>query len=45
MPKNSLGSDDWKRKKQIKTMIWVIVAAVVFGCAVAGFILLSANKR
>jgi hypothetical protein len=45
MPKNSLGREDWKRKKQIKTVIWVIVAAVACGCLAGGFILISAYKK
>jgi len=45
MPKKSLGRDDWKRKKQIKTMIWVLFAAMAGGCLVGGLILYSAYKK
>jgi hypothetical protein len=45
MPIPTLSRDDWKRKKQIKTVIWVTLAAVLFGCVAGGFILFAAYKK
>jgi hypothetical protein len=36
---------DWQRRKQIKTMIYVIAISLVIGSALAGFILYEAYKR
>jgi surface polysaccharide O-acyltransferase-like enzyme len=51
MPLNFLGrllmprQTDWQRKKQIKTMIWVVVTALVFASCVAAVLLYQNSKK
>ena len=51
MPLNLLGKAlfprhaEWQRKKQIKTILWVILAALVFAVAVATIMLFQNSKR
>jgi len=45
MPKTSIGNADWKRKKQIKTIFWVVVTAMLFSSLVGGVIFYLNTKR
>jgi len=45
MPKKSLGRDDWKRRKQIKTILWVVFAAVICGGLVGVAIWFASFKK
>jgi hypothetical protein len=36
---------DWQRKKQFKTIFWVVIASVIFGVIVGGFMLFAAYKN
>jgi hypothetical protein len=45
MPKKSLGRDDWKRRQQIKTILWVVFAAVIGGGLVGVAIGLASYKK
>jgi len=42
---NFLGRSNWKRKKQVNTMILVVLAGMGSGIMVAGFILFYAIKK
>ena len=36
---------EWQRKKQIKIILWVILAALIFAVAVAAVMLFQNSKR
>ena len=36
---------DWQTRKQFKTMIWVVFAALSVGCILAGLMLYAAYKK
>jgi flagellar basal body-associated protein FliL len=45
MPLNFISRSDWRRRKAIKTMILVIVIAVLGAAVIAGVMLLLNSKR
>ena len=51
MPINFLGKilfprqADWQRKKQMQTMVAVLVTSVLFAAIVAGLMFFAANKK
>jgi flagellar basal body-associated protein FliL len=45
MATNYLGISNWKRKKQIRTMIMVLGMALLGGTMVTAFIMFSTFKR
>ena len=45
MPLDDLGKDNWQRRKKMKTMMLVVLVAVLSGTIIAGFIYYSAHKK